>query len=293
MGRASARVDAAMLEARAAVLAKRSIKAVAKQAGIDLLIGCLDLTTLEGRDTPGHVRALCARAGAPLPGAPPVAAVCVYPAFAALARRELAGGPVKVAAVAGAFPSGLSPLELRLAEIRAAVAAGADEIDVVVDRGALLCGDSARVSAELAAMRESCGAALLKVILETGELGSYQAIRNACDLALEAGADFIKTSTGKIPAAATPPVALLMCEAIREHFRRTGRAAGLKLAGGVRTTKAALGYLAIVKETLGPGWLHPSRLRLGASALLDDLLMQRDKEASGAYSGSVYVATIS
>jgi deoxyribose-phosphate aldolase len=292
MARASARVDAAMLEARAAVLAKRSIKAVAKQAGIDLLISCLDLTTLEGRDTPGQVRALCARANAPSPGAPPVAAVCVYSTFAALARSELADAPVKVAAVAGAFPSGFSPLELKLADIRAAVTGGADEIDVVVDRGALLCGDSARIRAELEAMRESSGRALLKVILETGELGSYQAIRRACDLALDAGADFIKSSTGKIPAAATPSVALLMCDAIREHFRRTGRAAGLKLAGGVRTTKAALGYLAIVKETLGPGWLHPTRLRIGASALLDDLLMQRDKEASGAYAGSAYVATI-
>jgi deoxyribose-phosphate aldolase len=292
MARAFARVDAAMLEARAAVLAKRSIKAAAKRAGIDLLVGCLDLTTLEGKDTPGQVRALCARAGAPAPGVPPVAAVCVYPTFAALARSALAGSSVKVAAVAGAFPSGHSPLEVKLADIRDAVAAGAEEIDVVIDRGALLAGESAGVARELRAMRESSGAATLKVILEVGELGSYQAIRRACDLALEAGADFIKTSTGKIGSSATPPVALLMCEAIREHFRATGRAAGLKLAGGVRTTRAALGYLAIVKETLGDAWLHPTRLRIGASALLDDLLMQRAKEESGAYAGSVYVATI-
>ena len=292
MGRAYARVDAAMLEARAAVLAKRSIKAVAKRAGIDLLISCLDLTSLEGRDTPSHVRALCARAGSPAPEVPHVAAVCVYSAFAELARHELGASPVKVAAVAAAFPSGLSPLEAKLAEVRAAVAAGADEIDVVLDRSALLAGETARASAELAAIRESCASATLKVILETGELGSYQVIRRACDLALDAGADFIKTSTGKLASSATPPVALLMSEAIREHFRKTGRAAGLKLAGGVRTTKAALGYLAIVKETLGPGWLHPSRFRIGASSLLDDLLMQRSKEESGAYAGSAYVATV-
>lgn len=292
MGRAYARVDAAMLEARAAVLAKRSIKAVAKRAGIDLLVACLDLTTLEGRDTPGQVRALCARAAAPAPDVPHVAAVCVYPVFAELARAELGTSPVKVAAVAGAFPSGQSPLELKLEEVRAAVAAGADEIDVVLDRGALLSGRSVQASVELEALREACGPAALKVILEVGELGSYRAIRQACDLALESGADFIKTSTGKIASSATPPVALLMCEALREHFRKTGRAAGLKLAGGVRTTKAALGYLAIVKETLGPGWLHPSRLRIGASALLDDLLMQRSKEETGAYAGSAYVATI-
>ncbi len=292
MGRAYARVDAAMLEARAAVLAKRSIKAVAKRAGIDLLIGCLDLTTLEGRDTPGQVRALCARAVAPAPDAPHVAAVCVYPAFAEMARRTLGPSPVKVAAVAGAFPSGLSPLEVRLAEVRAAVAAGADEIDAVLDRGALLAGEAPRAARELQAIRASSGAATLKVILEVGELGSYQAVRRACDLALEAGADFIKTSTGKLASSATPPIALLMCEAIREHFRTTGRAAGLKLAGGIRTTKAALAYLAIVNETLGPGWLHPTRFRIGASALLDDLLMQRAKEESGAYAGSAYVATI-
>ncbi len=292
MGRAYARVDAAMLEARATVLAKRSIKAVAKRAGIDLLIGCLDLTTLEGRDTPGQIRALCARANSPGRGAPHVAAVCVYSSFTELACRELGASPVKVAAVAGAFPSGSSPLAVRLAEIRAAVAAGADEIDVVVDRGALLAGHFTRVASELQAMRESSAPATLKVILEVGELGSYQAIRRACDLALETGADFIKTSTGKISPAATPPVALLMSEAIREHFRKTGRAAGLKLAGGVRTTKAALGYLAIVNETLGSAWLQPARFRIGASALLDDLLMQRDKEASGAYAGSPYVATI-
>jgi deoxyribose-phosphate aldolase len=199
---------------------------------------------------------------------------------------------VKVAAVAGAFPSGQSALEVKLADAREAIAAGADEIDIVIDRGALLSGDVARAGAELRAMREVCGDATLKVILEVGELGSYVAIRRACDVALEAGADFLKTSTGKIGSAATPAVALLMCEAIRQCFRTSGRAVGLKLAGGVRTTKAALGYLAIVKETLGEGWLHSSRFRIGASALLDDLLLQRDKEASGAYSGANYVATI-
>ncbi|HMD03049.1 MAG TPA: deoxyribose-phosphate aldolase [Candidatus Baltobacteraceae bacterium] len=292
MGRASARVDAAMLEARAAVLAKRSLKAAAKRAGIDLVISCLDLTTLEGRDTPGQVRAVCARAIAPASGAPSVAAVCIYPAYAAHARAALAGSSVKVASVSGAFPSGHSPLEVKVAETRAAVAAGAQEVDVVLDRGALLAGDIARARAEIVALREAAGPATLKVILETGELGSYSLIRRACDVALEAGADFLKTSTGKIGVAATPAVALLICEALREHFRKDGRAVGLKVAGGIRTTRAAFAYLAIVKETLGDAWLHSTRFRLGASALLDDLLLQRDKEASGAYAGSAYVATV-
>jgi deoxyribose-phosphate aldolase len=197
---------------------------------------------------------------------------------------------VKVASVATAFPSGLSPLEVRLQETRDAVAAGADEIDMVIDRAAFLSGRYDEVRDEIVAVRAACAGATLKVILEVGELGSYAAIRHACDLALDAGAAFIKTSTGKIPSSSTPGVALLMCEAIRDHARDTGRAAGLKLAGGVRTSKAALGYLSIVHETLGNAWLAPERFRFGASSLLDDVLMQREKDATGNYSGADYVA---
>jgi deoxyribose-phosphate aldolase len=288
---APARVDAVMLEARAAALAKRSIKAASKRAGIDLLVSCMDLTTLEGRDSPGRVRALCARAIRPGFAVPSVAAVCLYPSLVSVAREALAGSSVKVASVASAFPSGLAPLEIKVAETLAAVAAGADEIDMVIDRGAFLAGEGARVRAEIVAVRRACDGATLKVILEVGELGSYTTVRRACDLALDAGADFIKTSTGKIASSSTPAVALLMCEAIRDYAARTGRAAGLKLAGGIRTTKGALGYLAIVNETLGTAWLHASRFRIGASSLLDDLLMQLEKERSGAYAGPAYVAS--
>ncbi|HTV73943.1 MAG TPA: deoxyribose-phosphate aldolase [Candidatus Acidoferrales bacterium] len=286
------RVDAVMLEARAALLAKRSFKTTAKQAGIELALACIDLTTLEGKDTPGRVQALCARAQRPAPGVGPVAAVCVYPSLVAVAHTALAGSGVKVASVATAFPSGQAPLAVKLADTRAAVAAGADEIDMVIDRGAFLSGEFAQVVREIEEVKSACGRAQLKVILETGELGSYAAIRLACDLALGAGADFIKSSTGKIGVSATPATALLMAEAIRDHLRRSGRCAGLKLAGGIRTTKQALGYLAIVNETLGDAWLTPQRLRLGASTLLDDLLMQRLKEQSGSYAGRAYVASV-
>lgn len=280
-----------MLEARAALLAKRSFKTTAKQAGIELAVACIDLTTLEGKDTPGRVQALCARAASPAPGIRHVAAVCVYPSLVSVARAALLGTPVKVASVATAFPSGQASLAVKLADTRAALQDGADEVDMVLDRGAFLSGDYRRVVGEIEAVKAACGDAHLKVILETGELGSYAAMRLACDLALGAGADFIKTSTGKIALSATPATALLMAEAIRDHQRRTGVCAGLKLAGGIRTTKQALGYLAIVKETLGDEWLTPRRLRLGASALLDDLLMQRFKEESGAYAGLAYVAS--
>jgi deoxyribose-phosphate aldolase len=290
MSRAVPRVDAVALESRASLLAKRSIKAEAKRSCIDLAIACMDLTSLEGRDTAGKVRALCARAAKPAPGVPRVAAVCVYPALVSEAAAALVATSVRVAAVATAFPDGLSSLDVKLRDAGEAVAAGAHEIDMVIDRGALLGGHDRRVHEEIAAVRAACGGAHLKVIIEAGELGSYVAVRRACDLALEAGADFLKTSTGKIGAGSTPALALLLCEAIREYARRTGRAAGLKLAGGIRTTKAALGYLAIVKETLGDPWLSPALFRLGASSLLDDLLLQRGKEVSGAYGALVYVA---
>jgi len=280
-----------MLEARAGALSKRSIKTSAKIAGIRLAISCMDLTTLEGKDSQGRIRSLCAKAICPAPQypeLPSVAAVCVYPNLVRFAKDALAGTGVKVASVATSFPSGLSSLEVRLADTKAAIEAGADEIDMVIDRGAFLAGNYQGVHDEIVAVKRVCGDIHLKVILETGELGSYDNVRHAGDLALEAGADFIKTSTGKVGTNATFPVAVAMCEAIRDYARRTGRRAGLKVAGGVRTTKQALTYLVIVKETLGEGWLDPSLFRIGASSLLDDLLMQYEKELTGHYAGPDY-----
>jgi deoxyribose-phosphate aldolase len=284
-------VDAVMLEARAGALAKRSIKTTAKMAGIRLAIECMDLTTLEGKDSEGRVRSLCAKARKPaphLPELPSVAAVCVYPNLVPVAKDTLRGTSIKVASVATAFPSGQSSLEVKLADTQAAIDAGADEIDMVIDRGAFLAGRYRDVAEEIVQVKRVCGDIHLKVILETGELGTYDNVRLASDLALDAGADFIKTSTGKAAMSATFPVAVTMCEAIRDHARRTGRHAGLKVAGGCRTTKQALTYLVIVKETLGEGWLTPDRFRIGASALLDDLLMQYEKELTGSYAGPDY-----
>jgi deoxyribose-phosphate aldolase len=287
----TATVDAVMLEARAGALSKRSIKTTAKVAGIRLAIACMDLTTLEGKDSEGRVRSLCAKAIKPapqLPDVPSVAAVCVYPNLVRVAKDALQGTSVKVASVATAFPSGLSSLDVRLADTRAAIESGADEIDMVIDRGAFLAGHYQRVFDEIVAVKNVCGNVHLKVILETGELGSYDNVRRASDLALEAGADVITTSTGKVGTNATFPVAVTMCEAIRDYARRTGRRAGLKVAGGVRTTKQALTYLVIVKETLGESWLTPELFRIGASSLLDDLLMQYEKELTGHYAGPDY-----
>jgi deoxyribose-phosphate aldolase len=293
----TATVDAVMLEARAGALSKRSIKTTAKVAGIRLAIACMDLTTLEGKDSEGRVRSLCAKAVKPaahLPDVPSVAAVCVYPSLVAVAKDALRGTSVKVASVATAFPSGLSSLDVRLADTRAAIESGADEIDMVIDRGAFLAGRYQQVFDEIVAVKRVCASAAsaqaihLKVILETGELGTYDNVRRASDLALEAGADVIKTSTGKVGTNATFPVAVTMCEAIRDHTRRTGRRVGLKVAGGVRTTKQALTYLVIVKETLGESWLTPDLFRIGASSLLDDLLMQYEKELTGHYAGPDY-----
>ncbi len=287
----SVTVDAVMLEARASSLAKRSIKATTKVAGIHLAIACMDLTTLEGKDSQGRVRSLCAKALHPaphLPDVPNVAAVCIYPNLVPVAKEALRGTSVKVASVATAFPSGLSSIEVKLADTEVAIAAGADEIDMVIDRGAFLSGHYRAVYDEIVAVKNACGPVHLKVILETGELGSYDAVRRASDLALEAGADFIKTSTGKVGINATFPVAVTMCEAIRDYVRRTGRRAGLKVAGGVRTTKQAMTYLVIIKETLGESWLTPDLFRIGASSLLDDLLMQYEKELTGHYAGRDY-----
>src|SRR5215472_412686 len=284
-------VDQVGAEERAASLAKRSIKKSSKVWALDLAIRCIDLTTLEGSDTPGKVAALCAKGIRPKPGdpsIPSVAAICVYPARVADAREHLGASGVHVASVATAFPSGQSFLSLKIDETRQAVAAGADEVDMVIDRGAFLSGDYQKVYDEIVAVKEACGDAHLKVILETGELGTYDNIRKASILAMAAGADFIKTSTGKIQPAATPAVALVMMEAIRDFVRETGRPVGFKAAGGIRTAKQAITFLVITYETLGADWMTPNLLRLGASTLLNDVLMQIDKERSGAYQSLDY-----
>ncbi len=279
-------VDRVMIEERAASFAKRSLKKASKVAGLRMAIAMMDLTTLEGKDTPGKVESLCRKARRPFdrdPSVPSCAAVCVYPNFVAAAKRELAGTNVQVASVATAFPSGLSPLAIKLDDVRKAVEFGADEIDMVIDRGAFLSGQYAKVFDEIAATKEACGKAHLKVILETGELGSYDLVRSASELAIAAGGDFIKTSTGKVQPAATPGVVLVMLQVIADHFRKTGVKIGMKPAGGVRHAKQALAYLVMVKETLGDAWLDPHLFRFGASALLNDVLLQLEKERVGVY----------
>jgi deoxyribose-phosphate aldolase len=284
-------VDQVGVEQRAAMLGTRSVKTTAKAWAIDLAIRMVDLTTLEGADTPGKVRALSAKARRPDPAdptCPPVAAVCVYPAMVAVAAEVLAGSGVHLASVATAFPAGQAPLEVKLADTRAAVAAGADEIDMVISRGEFLSGRYDAVFDEIVAVKEAAGAAHLKVILETGELGTYDNVRRASWLAMHAGADFIKTSTGKVPVAATPPVTLVMLEAVRDFRARTGRQVGVKAAGGIRTTKDAIKYLVMINETVGDDWLDPAWFRFGASSLLNDLLMQRTKLTTGHYAGPDY-----
>ena len=279
-------VDAVALEARAGELAKRSIKRESKVFALELAIRMMDLTTLEGADTRGKVRAMCAKALRPDPAdstIPPVAAVCVYPSLVAIARRALRGGSVKVASVATAFPSGQAPLEVKLADVRAAVDAGADEIDMVIDRGAFLSGRIGQVFDEVVAVKEACGDAHLKVILETGELGTYDAVRKASLVAIAGGADFIKTSTGKVTPAATLPVTLCMLEVIRDVHDETGLVIGMKPAGGIRTAKQAIQYLCVLHETLGPDWLTPDLFRFGASSLLNDVLLQLRKQRTGIY----------
>jgi deoxyribose-phosphate aldolase len=284
-------VDQVGVEERAASLAKRSIKKQSKVAALRLAVSMMDLTTLEGADTPGKVEALCSKARRPDPAdpeVPPVAAVCVYPTLVAVAKHALAGSGVKVASVATAFPSGQASMAVRLADVADAVDAGADEVDMVINRGAFLAGRYREVFEEILMVKESCGAARLKVILETGELGTYDHVRRASMLAMAAGADFIKTSTGKIQPAATLPVTLVMLEAIRDFHDRTGRMIGMKPAGGVRTAKQSIQYLVLVNETLGPAWLTPEWFRIGASSLLNDCLMQLAKERTGRYQSSDY-----
>jgi len=284
-------VDAVALEERAASLAKRSIKKEAKLWALELAIRTTDLTTLEGSDTPGKAAALASKAIRPDPSdatIPSVAAVCVYPNLVPAVRARVEGTGVKVAAVATGFPSGQYPTHIKVADVRSAVDLGADEIDMVIDRGAFLSGRYAKVYDEVVQVKEACGEAHLKVILETGELGTYDNVRRATLLAIAGGADFVKTSTGKINPAATLPVALCMLEAVRDVYEQTGRRVGFKAAGGIRQSKQAIQHLVLVHETLGPDWLTPDLYRLGASSLLNDILMQIRKQKTGVYQGPDY-----
>uniref|UniRef100_UPI003898DCDD deoxyribose-phosphate aldolase n=1 Tax=Ornithinimicrobium avium TaxID=2283195 RepID=UPI003898DCDD len=285
-------VDQVGCEARAAALGTRSIKTTSKAWAIDLAISMIDLTTLEGADTPGKVRGLCTKALSPLPSDPSTprpAAVCVYGDMVATARATLGASDVKVAAVATAFPSGRASLPVKLADTRYAVEAGADEIDMVIDRGAFLSGDHVTVFEQIVAVKEACGDARLKVILETGELVTYDNVRRASWLAMLAGADFIKTSTGKVAPAATLPVTVVMLEAVRDWLALTGRMVGVKPAGGIRTSKDAIKFLVAVNEVAGEAWLSDEWFRFGASSLLNDLLLQRQRMSTGAYSGADYI----
>jgi len=284
-------VDAVAVEERAASLAKRSLKKEAKVWGLKLAISMIDLTTLEGKDTPGKVRALCQKAIRPDPSdhtIPHVGAVCVYPTMVPFVHKALRGTGVKTAAVATGFPSGQTFTEIKIQETRQTVAAGADEIDMVIDRGAFLSGDYQKVFDEIAEVKEACGPAHLKVILETGELANYDQVRKASLIAMYAGADFIKTSTGKVTVNATLPVTLVMFEAIRDFEHATGKKIGMKPAGGIANAKLALAYLVLLYETLGGEWMTPDLFRLGASSLLNDILMQLRKEQSGAYQSADY-----
>ena len=284
-------IDQVAVEQRAGELAKRSIKKEAKVWALELALRCCDLTTLEGQDTPGKVAAICSKAVRPDPSdpnVPSVAAVCVYPNLVPTAVDRLTGSGVKVASVATSFPSGQSPLDVKIDEVEDVVGMGADEVDMVIDRGAFLSGRYAKVFDEIVQVKEACGDAHLKVILEVAELGTYDNVRRASLLAMAAGADFIKTSTGKLPGAATLPVQLVMLEAIRDVYEETGRKVGMKPAGGIRTSKTAIQYLVQVHETLGPDWLTPDLYRIGASSLVNDILMQLRKEKTGAYQSKDY-----
>lgn len=285
-------VDKVGVEERAAKLATRSIKTTAKKEGIDLSIRMIDLTTLEGMDTKGKVKTLCAKARRPDPldiSVPSVAAVCVYSDLVSIAKENLTGTNIKVAAVATGFPAGRVSLAAKLQDTNDAVSQGADEIDMVIDRGAFHEGRFFDIYEQILTIKEACKSAHLKVILETGELKTYDNVKKASWIAMLAGADFIKTSTGKVQPAATLPVTLVMLQAINEFERATGKIIGMKPAGGIKTTKDAMKYLVLVKETLGDRWLSPDLFRFGASSLLNDLLMQRQKLKTGAYSGPDYV----
>ena len=284
-------VDAVGVAERVAKLNRRSIKKESKLFALKLALSMVDLTTLEGMDTPGKVRQLCQKAKEPhaeLPDLPRVAAVCVYPNLVSVAREELKGSGIRVASVATAFPSGMTQREAKIEETQYAVEQGADEVDMVISRGEFLKGNYSFVYDEISAVKEACGEAHLKVILETGELQTLENVRKASDLAMDAGADFIKTSTGKVSPAATQEVTLVMLEAIRDYYYRTERMVGMKPAGGIRKAKQALQYLVLVKETLGAAWLTPDYFRFGASSLVNDLLMQIVKQQTGVYQNADY-----
>jgi deoxyribose-phosphate aldolase len=284
-------IDAVAAEERAGSLAKRSLKKASKVWGLNLAISMIDLTTLEGKDTAGKVYALCQKAIRPDPSdreVPHVAAVCVYPSMVPYVKQALSGSGVKVASVATGFPSGQTFTDIKVRETRDTVAAGADEIDMVIDRGAFLSGNYHKVFDEIAEVKEACGPAHLKVILETGELANYDQVRTASLIAMFAGADFIKTSTGKVTTNATLPVTLVMLEAIRDFYHATGKQIGMKPAGGVSNAKLALSYLVVLYETLGADWMTPDMFRIGASSLLNDILMQLRKEKTGAYQSGDY-----
>ncbi|MFN9595450.1 MAG: deoxyribose-phosphate aldolase [Bacteroidota bacterium] len=284
-------IDQIGVEERVSRFTKRSIKSSSKIAALKMAISMMDLTTLDAKDTVGKVRQLCNKAIRPdesIPDIPSVAAVCVYPNMVAIAKEALLGTKIQVAAVATAFPSGMSTRDVKIRETKFAVSEGADEIDMVISRGKFLAGEYNFVFDEIAAIKEACGKAHLKVILETGELGTLDRVRQASDLAMHAGADFIKTSTGKIQPAATLPVTLVMLEAIRDFYFNHGKMIGMKPAGGISTAKLALQYLVMVHETLGDGWLSPDYFRFGASSLANDVLMQLRKQATGVYQSEDY-----
>jgi deoxyribose-phosphate aldolase len=284
-------IDQVGVEERIERLTKRSIKKESKVHALKLALSMIDLTTLEGADSSGKVRQMCYKAAHlhdTLPGVPHVAAVCVYPTLVRLAKESVTGTNIKVAAVATGFPSGQYPLDVKLRDTRYAVEEGADEIDMVISRGHFLAGDYQYVFDEIAQVKEACGPAHLKVILETGELGQLDQVRKASDLAMHAGADFIKTSTGKVVPAATLPVTLVMLEAIRDFYHATGKKIGMKPAGGIATAKVAIQYLVVLRETLGQDWMTPDLFRIGASRLANDILMQLTKEASGVYQSLDY-----
>jgi deoxyribose-phosphate aldolase len=284
-------VDEVGVKERAARFQTRSIKKESKIEALKMILSMIDLTTLEGMDTPGKVQQLCQKAihlHDAMPDLPHVAAVCVYPTMVGVAKKALGTHDIKVASVATAFPSGMAPRQIKLEETRIAVEDGADEIDMVISRGAFLQGEYAFVFDEIAAIKEACGAAHLKVILETGELGTLDRVRRASVLAMHAGADFIKTSTGKIQPAATLPVTLVMLQAIRDFYYETGRMIGMKPAGGISTAKLAVHYLVMLRETLGNAWMTPEWYRFGASSLANDVLMQLQKQATGIYQSADY-----
>lgn len=285
------RVDLVGVEERVARFGKRSIKKESKMQALKMVLSMIDLTTLEGQDTAGKVKQLCQKAlrlNVSRPELPDVAAVCVYPTMVGVAKRALSGSAIKVASVATAFPSGMAPREVKLADTRMAVSEGADEIDMVISRGEFLQGEYNYVLDEIAEIKQACGDAHLKVILETGELGTLDRVRCASVIAMHAGADFIKTSTGKIQPAATLPVTLVMLQAIRDYFFETGRMVGMKPAGGISKSKLAIQYLVMLRETLGNAWLSPDWFRFGASSLANDVLMQIEKQSTGAYQSADY-----